>query len=284
MKSWDDQRYALAIARAGSVTGAARDLGVNRSTVLRRLDAFEAALGVRLFDRRPQGYFATPAGESLVAIAARMEDLTHEIDRRIAGQDTGLRGPIRVAMTPALATYVLMPDLARFARDNPDIRLDLLTSYVLSDLDRREADVALRIANDPPEDLVGRRVARVAHAVYAGREHCGDGPPRAWVTWSPHWQPPADRAGLPVRAVVTDPAVTVRALQEGMGMSVLPCFIGDAEPGLARVEGITAGRSADLWILTHRDLRGSARIRIFMDYIADCLVRARPTLEAKGGV
>jgi len=296
MMNWDDHRFFLAVARQTSVKKAAEVLGVNRSTVLRRITAFENELGVRLFDRLPNGYFTTAAGDEILESAAKMEAEASEVSRRVAGRDTSLSGTIRVSLSGPLATYVLMSDFAAFSEHHPDIKLELMTSYNMPDLDRREADVAIRISNDPPDDLVGRRIVKVARAVYMGDAFLTeennlhqqtDSPPN-WIGWSldpssMQWIEDSDFPELPVGAVVTDPYATVKALEAGMGMSVLPCYMGDSEVGLCRVPGGKLRWSTDLWVLTHKDLRNTSRIRKFTDYISEALVRQRDLLEGNSG-
>ena len=292
MKNWDDHRFFLAVARQTSLKKAAEVLGVNRSTVLRRITAFEKELGVRLFDRLPNGYFTTAAGDEILESAAKMEAEASEVRRRIAGRDTRLSGTIRVSLSGPLATYVLMPDFAAFSEHHPDIKLELMTSYNMPDLDRREADVAIRISNDPPDDLVGRRIVKVARAVYMGaafltaedNPHPQSASSLNWIGWSvdPSSMQSIEDSNFPDRpvdAVVTDPYATVKALEAGMGMSILPCYMGDSESGLCRIPGGNLRWSTDLWVLTHKDLRNTSRIRKFTDYISEALVRQRDLLE-----
>ncbi|MEN8196747.1 MAG: LysR family transcriptional regulator, partial [Pseudomonadota bacterium] len=168
---WDDLRFFLAVAHKGSIRAAAAALGVNHSTVSRRIDGFERKLGVRLFERLPTGYLVTPAGEDMMQSARRMEEEAAAIDRRVAGRDHRLSGPLRVTMPDSLAQKLLMPDIVAFSDRHPEIELELVISYVFADLNKREADVAIRMANDPPGHLVGRRVVRQAKAVYASRDY-----------------------------------------------------------------------------------------------------------------
>ena len=297
MMEWDDYRFFLAVARKTSVKQAADQLGVNRSTVLRRITGFEKRLGVRLFERLPNGYFTTPAGDEMLAFAEKMEALSNDVDRHIAGRDKKLSGTIRVSLSGALATYVLMPDLAAFAKTHPDIRLEIQSTYGMPDLARREADVAIHISNDPPEDLVGRRVVKVARAAYIGADFVNAGqepdihsarpdPRHNWIGWSREpsslqWVEESDFPDLPVTTIITDPYATIKALEAGMGISILPCYLGDSEPGLCRVPSSHLHWLMDLWVLTHKDLRNTARIRKFTGYITNALIRQRDLLEGR---
>src|SRR5262245_44529520 len=163
---WDDLRFVLAVAAEGSLAGAARVLGVNHTTVLRRVNAFEERLGVRLFERLPAGYTLTTEGAELIEAARLMEDTVTSLERRLVGRDRKLAGTIRVTTTDTLAGSILPGILADFRRQHPGIALELATSNMVVSLSKRAADVAIRPAENPPEALVGRRVSSVAFALY----------------------------------------------------------------------------------------------------------------------
>lgn len=292
MTNWDDRRFFLQVAREASVRKAAEKLGTSRSTVLRRVSALESELGVRLFERMPSGYFTTPAGEELRDATERMEAEFATANRRLAGRDAAMRGTIRVSLSGALATYVLVPELERFRRLHPEIKLEVLSTYDMPDLAQREADVAIRISNNPPLDLVGRRILRIARAAYvceqylAGKDNTETLLPLSWIGWSlessgVQWVKESSHPELPVSTVITDPYATVAAVRAGIGMSILPCFMGDQEPDLHRMPPGKLQRETDLWVLTHEDLRNTARIRIFTQFVADALLRHRDLLEGK---
>ncbi len=292
MENWDDRRFFLAVAREGSVNKAAKRLDVNRTTVLRRITAFEETLGVRLFERLPNGYFTTAAGEDMKRAVEQVEGFINDADRRLAGRDARLSGTIRISIPSALAIRLLMNDLTTFAKEHPDIRLEIMTTYDMPDLARREADVAIRISNDPPEDLVGRRILKVARAAYVSAKflpNCDDEEAQqqlSWIGWtldssSLQWVEDSDHPDLPVSTIITDPNATIKALSLGLGMSILPCFMGDQESDLYRMPPGRLQQQADLWILTHKDLRNTARIRKFTSFIADALLRHHDLLEGR---
>src|SRR5262245_26106513 len=164
---WDDLRYVLAVADAGSLAGAARHLGVNHTTVLRRIGAFEQRLGLRLFERLPTGYVLTAGGEELIAAARQIDGTVTRLERKLAGQDLQLSGPLRVTTTDTLMGSILPEILAEFRAAHPGIHIEVALSNLMFNLTKRDADVAIRPANDPPETLVGRRVGRIAFAIYA---------------------------------------------------------------------------------------------------------------------
>ena len=192
---WSDLRIFLALARRRSVRAAGKLLAISHSTIARRIDIFEGRLGVRLFDRQATGYTLTTAGEDLLKTAERVEEDIDGAERRLVGQDGRLRGEIKVTMPDALATHLLMPDLATFATTYPEIELEVIFSYDALDLEHREADVAIRFVppgRSPPDNLLGRRLAGVAQSVYATpdylrRHDLGADPPTAcWIGWADH--------------------------------------------------------------------------------------------------
>ncbi|MCC2690037.1 MAG: putative HTH-type transcriptional regulator [Rhizobiaceae bacterium] len=278
-KDWDDLRYFLAVARAGTLSGAARTLDVNHSTIFRRIAAFEEHLGVRLFERLPNGYVLTPAGGQMQKVALRIEDEIASLDRRLAGQDNRLTGTVRITTIDMLAIGVLPRHLAVFRAAYPDIEIDLTISNSLLSLTRREADVALRVSRDPPETLVGRRVSRLVFAVYGSPDYCAR---RAeselgrhdWIGFDSEHAAlerrfaeflPAVRPVLKVNSV----AVAIAAARAGIGLAVLPCGLADMEHDLHKVAPLPDEFTLDLWLLTHEDLRTTARIRAVLDFVAD---------------
>jgi len=257
---WDDLRYVLAVADAGSLAGAARTLGVNHTTVLRRVGGFEARLGLRLFERLPTGYVLTAGGEELVAAARQVDATVTALERRLAGQDLRLSGSIRVATTDSLMGSILPEVLAGFHAAHPGIRIDLTLSNLMANLARRDADVAVRPARDPPESLVGRRVARVAFAIYGSRRYLAEHPGADLAAH--RWVGPDDSlAGTTVarwmRTELPDGAVALRAdsllgsaqaARAGLGLAALPCYLGDTLPGLVRLHGPIAAMETALWV------------------------------------
>ena len=242
---WDDLRYILAVANAGSLAGAARGLGVNHTTVLRRVGAFESRLGLRLFERMPTGYVLTAGGEELIAAARRIDDTVTNLERALAGQDLRLSGTIRVTATDTLMVSILPEILAEFRAAHRGIEIEVALSNVMLNLTKREADIAIRPAKDPPETLVGRRIAKIAFAIYGGSQYLSkrrktdDLAAHQWVgpddsladTSVARWM----RSELPKSEVVlrTDSVLGMReAARAGLGLAALPCYLGDTSPGL----------------------------------------------------
>lgn len=295
---WTDLRHALAVAEAGSLAGAARSLRVNHTTVLRRVNGLEARMGVRLFERRSTGYALTAAGEEVLAVARGMDATVAALERRLAGQDLRLSGTLRVATTDTLALTVLMPHLAAFRAAHPGIALEVAISNVMANLTRRDADVAVRPADNPPEPLVGRRVAGIAYAVYGATGYLarhlelGGLAAHPWVapddslaaTATARWM----RRTLPPATVITCRLDSLLAMREAvraeLGLALLPCYLADGLSGIARVGDPLPEVRSNLWLLTHEDLRRTARVRAFTEFMAHALGGERDLLEGRGPV
>ena len=290
---WDNLRIFLALANKGSVRAAGAALGISHSTVARRIEAFEDQLGVRLFDRTPSGYALTAAGEEMLSVAARMDEDVSRLERRILGQDTRLAGEIRVTLPDAIVSELLMSDLADFTRDYPDIDLEIILSYRLLDLSRREADIAIRFLppdTQPPEHLVGRRLVVSRSTAYAARSYLdvvdisAEPAEARWLGWddrirSPKWVRDSDQPHLPARGRLYDTQLQLQATKQGLGLAMLPCFVGDQEEDLVRVPPGKLLSYRDVWILSHPDLRETARLRVFREFIIKAILRYRILFE-----
>ena len=290
---WNDLIVVLAVAREGSLSGAARTLGVRHSTVFRRLGAIEQKLGVRLFERFRDGYSPTSAGEVAATVAARMAEDVLSLERRLAGQDLRPSGTVRITTTDTVGA-LLTRHLSALHAAHPEIGLEIAISNVMANLTRREADIAIRPTPEPPEMLVGRRIANIAHAIYGSpdylnRSENSDLFAHEWIglddalagtaigTWL---QKNVPQARLACR-VDSLPALRDVAAA-GLGLALLPCYLGDIAPGLRRAvrKTLPQPRSA-LWLLTHNDLKRTARIRAVMDFFANALAMDRTLLEGR---
>lgn len=286
--AWDEFRLVRAIAERGALAPAAAHLGINPSTAFRRLAAVEAGLGTRLFERHRSGYVPTPAGEAMAAAAGRMEEEVARFDREVADRALTPSGLLRVTAAATLVTDLLMPMLGRFRARYPKVQLELIVSEDALNLSRRDADVALRATRDPPPNLVGRRLATIAWAVY-GPVDGPDVPADAcWVTPSEavaggqFARFVAARAG-PERVALRLNTVQglCEAISEGVGIGPLPCSRGDRIAGLRRLSGPEPELAGSLWLLTHPDLRHAARVRAFMDHVVAEVAPLRPALEGR---
>lgn len=296
--AWDDFRLIKAIADAGGLTGAAAALNVNHSTVFRRLGQIEEQLGHALFERRKTGYVATSAGEEMTTLASRIDDDVTAFGRRLAGRDLAPSGDLRVTTTDTLYLHVLLPIFAAFRAAHPLIRLDVVMASQTLNLSRRDADVAIRASDSPGETLVGRRLANLNWAVYAHagapateaeahepkllfrRDWVALGDPLGYVKAARYVRDhvPAERIALRSSAVLG----LTEAVEQGMGIGPLPCFIADQRPGLVRLLPPDPDFSTGLWILTHPDIRHAPRVRAFMDFVGGELAKRKAQLEGAG--
>jgi DNA-binding transcriptional LysR family regulator len=290
MIDWDDVRHFLAVARGGSVRAAAEHLGVNHSTVLRRIAQLEERLGARMFEKLPSGYRLTAAGEDVLEFADQMEASSHQLETRVFGRDQSVRGLLRVTLAPPLAVHLLMPDFAEFARLHPDIEMEILPSGDLVNLTNREADVAIRVVYDRktlPHNLHGLKGPDLFGGVYMSRDRldawrAGTPDPIRWIVISSHGIP--DWAGEgEVRTAkgpfrTTDGEAQLAAVRQGIGITTLPCFVGDTDPLLARVPGTELHMYGTLWLLTQGETRKTKRVRLFTEFVSRRLAAYAPLL------
>ncbi|MER8844144.1 MULTISPECIES: LysR family transcriptional regulator [Mesorhizobium] len=290
MIDWDDVRYFLAAARGGSVRAAAERLGVYHSTVLRRIAQLEERLGAQMFEKLPSGYRLTAAGEEVLELANQMEASSHQLETRVFGRDQSARGLLRVTVPPFLATHLLMPDLADFARMHPDIEMEILTTGEVANLTNREADVAIRIVADRktlPLNLHGLKGPEVFSGVYMSRNRlaalrAGTPDPLRWIVIDDHGIPDWARegevhtTGAPFRT--PDAETQIIAAQQGIGMTKLPCFVGDIDPLLVRVPGANLPMHGTLWVLTQGETRKTKRVRLFTEFVSRRLAAYAPLI------
>jgi len=282
VSEWSDYRYFLAVARAGSLSAAARRLRVDQSTVGRRLAALEAHVGARLFDRTPEGYALTAEGESVRAEVEQLEHGFLAVERRLAGGDARLAGTVRLATTETFATGFLIPHLGRLRAEHPALALELVLGNQLVDLARREADLALRLGAPPKQpNLIARRIGSGGFALYAAPRYLArHGTPQlrgglrghAIVAYG------GELANAPLGRWLADHApdaeVVVRAntvdavhaaVIAGLGLGVLPCMLQDK---LDRVGGGSPLGSAPIWTIVHEDLARNARVRAVLGFVS----------------
>ncbi len=290
---WDDLRYFHAVAKSGSLSAAADTLGVNHSTVFRRINAFEKHLGTRLFERHRSGYLLTPAGEDIEAEVGQIEEQIETLQRRVEGRDVRLRGPLRVTTRDTLLQRLLTPYLARFASSYPLVELELVVSNQPPGLNR-DAHVAVAPTNSPDETLIGRRLATIATAVYGSEDYLAlnaeveDLSAHDWIGPSEglaelpsySWLPRAFPGARIVFRLNTLMGM-LDATKEAMGLAPLPCFIADPEPTLRRVREPVHDLEVGLWLLTHQDLRQTARVRAFLDFMGREIRTQRDILEGR---
>lgn len=288
---WDDLKTVLAIHRAGSLSGAARLLGLNHSTVLRRLRSIEARLGAKLFERRREGLLALSAGEEMADVAARFEDEVHGLERRLMCRDVRPSGSVRVTTADTVMSGLLAPALPRFRTAFPEIALEITVSNAFLNLTKRDADVAIRPTLSPPETLIGRRVGPVGFAIFANHLYVEthgddlDDPAHSWIGLDESFSGTDPARWLTDRLGERPPCLRANtfgsihaAVASGAGLGLLPCFVGDSDAGLRRVSPTLPDVRSELWILTHRDLKPVARVRAFTEFAARTFAESRALL------
>lgn len=286
--NWNNLNTFLAIARNKSLRGAARSLNVNHSTIKRRLDILEQSLGTRLFDRNPEGYILSQSGEQLFISATQMEEEIISIQRKITGSDNKPFGTVKISIPPAMINSFLSKELANFSRKYPDIEINVKATHRYADIIRGETDVAIRMADEVSENVVGRRVIQYAKAVYASDDYLKNFDPKkydkySWIGWGDdkpyqNWVLDTPFPNVPIKHKIFSNAMQIELARNGMGLALLPCFLGDVEPDLVRVSGSEPILSNSLWVLLHKDLQKTAKVRVFVDFICKAIKKNKQLL------
>lgn len=278
---WNALKSFLAIAEQGSLSGAAATLGVNHSTMFRRLQGFEQELGGRLFDKLDNRYVLTPMGEELLVYARQASGLFDDIERSLVGKDVQPSGVVKITAPFNLATHYLPVALSDFRLRYPDIEIELLSSNQMVNMNSRLADIALRVCDKPPEHLAGRKVASIPWGVFAAQgkaeleqdsdvegilEQCdligATGGMRSLpiFTWlEKHYE-------QSIRTRCDELTAMSYCASTGQGLALLP--FDQKREGLLQVGEFGAEFNSDLWILQHPDLRKVERVRLVMEHLA----------------
>jgi DNA-binding transcriptional LysR family regulator len=282
--NWDDLRYFLAVARAGSTLAAAKALGTSQSTVHRRLAELEARIGRSLVTRKPTGYRLTELGEHLLPFAERVEEASATFERQLLATNSELTGTIRVTCASTLADRLARsPLIDAFHARYPDLRVELVITDRLLDLSKGEADIAIRLGEPHDNALIGRKIAEVPWAVYATQSYVErHGRPERPQDIEQHFVVAYDGeiANYPaaqwLRSVAPHARVAARsetwpayvlAVKSGVGLGPLPIHHGDREKELVRLIDPSPRLISDFWLLMHRDLRRTPRVRAFFDFV-----------------
>lgn len=273
---WRDLQTFLATAEAGSTQSAAAELSLDQSTVSRRIASFEKTIGHRLFERLPTGLVLTAAGQRMLETARRVENDVHALERVLIGQDSALEGEVRLTVPPHMLNGLLAPILKDFHDTNPDVHVDIDVSMTEANLTKREADIAVRGSNTPPEHLIGRRVGTIHLALYVHRDLADTGINQRWIGWGEAGEAEAWAAehdlNIPSTIWRIDAMDGQMAMcAAGMGIAALPCAIADRDTNLVRLMGGRTWPVRDLWVLTHKDLLPAPRIRSLFNHLADAL-------------
>lgn len=287
---WDDVRHFLELARQGSLSGAARRLGVEHSTVARRVEALELSLNLRLFDRLPRGWQLTPEGETLAAQARRLEDEALAFSRAALGV-SALQGTVRLSAPPVVASHFLVPRLAPLRRHWPGIDLEIVGESREANLARGEADLALRLSRPNAPGLVARSLGEMGYGLYAAPGY-SQRPAEEWeflgydesLRQVPQQQwLEAVAAGRRFILRSNDLAALYQGARAGLGVTVLPHFLGRHDPALAVVEGPPCPVQRELWLVMHPDVRRSPRVRAVADALAQLVQEAEALFSLPTG-
>ena len=283
---WSSLEYVLAVAQHGSIAAAARALNVSHTTVMRRVRAFEEKLAEPVFEHHATGYRLTETGQFYVEAAEKIESTLADLDLKVAGADDTISGEVRITTTDSIFP-VLAEDIVELQRLYPDLDLQARITNQRLDLFNRDADIAVRPSSAPPEDLIGRRATELGFGVYANRQQATlasvitDYSDLPWLGFSPpmnislpaQWMDEhVDPSAIVIRG---DSFVSLMHLaKSGAGFTILPCLLGDQQPDIVRVFSDTVRFSVDLWVLTHRDMLRSQRVRACSNFIYEA-IRAR---------
>jgi DNA-binding transcriptional LysR family regulator len=282
---WDDIRFFLAASREGSLSGAARNLGVDHVTVGRRIAAFEERLGARLLTRTPDGLATTPAGDAILRQCEAMEASAFDIERMVAGHDAQYSSRIRVTTTEVLATHVIVPEIAALRERYPQLQVEILTGVRLMDIARREAEIAVRPVRPTAPNLICRKLGEFGFTLYASRAYLAKhGTPARGRGLRGHTlvtfvgTPAADfgplfmkesTEGATIALRSNDIVVQARGAAEGLGICELACVFGDEQRHLMRVWPQERPTLRPIWMVIHEDLRRAARIRLLSSAIVE---------------
>lgn len=276
---WSDIPFVLSVCEAGTLAGAARMMNVNHSTVYRRIEGVEERLGVRLFERHSHGYVMTPAGELFYSRAILLCDGINQIELELGGKDLRLEGQLTVTTTDSLL-HSLTPVFSEFQEAHPDVDLRLISDARALDLTRRDADVALRPTLNPPQHWVGRKISNILCASYVSEtywEKAGNLPSEdlRWIMLDDDLdQSPMSKITMMKKhqqarvTVVSSVMGVFDAVKSGLGIAVLPSYLGEQASGLLRLDYPERTVVWDLWLLAHPDVRRSARVHAFFDFAA----------------
>lgn len=287
---WDDVRHFLALARLGSLSAAARKLGVEHSTVARRVEALEQALAVRLFDRLPRGWALTPEGETLAHQARKLEDEALAFARVALGVSS-LQGTVRLSAPPGMAAHFLVPRLAARRQDWPGIELEVMGETREVNLARGEADLALRLSRPSAPGLVTRPLGAMGYGMYAAPRYA-ERAPEQWeflgyddsLRLVPHQQwLEGVAAGRRFILRSNDMTALWQAARAGLGIAALPHFIGRVDAGLVALPAPTRPAPRQIWLVMHPDVRRSPRVRVVADVVAALVADEQALLAGQDG-
>lgn len=284
--NWDDLRFLLALSRERTMSAAGVMLKVKHTTVARRIKALEETLGTRLFDHLADGYALTQAGEDLYSHALVMEEQAQAVDRKIMGLDAELHGELNLTASHDVFNLLVAPQLGLFRRAYPGIKLNIFSSSALADMAARQADIALRMTPKPPDYLIGTNVLPLAHGVYASKKYLKNNPAQDHVIlWTserskPEWvKQHFSHSSVVIQT--SDVATMLACAQNHQGISRMPCYLGDSAKNLLRLDVPLTPSKWGVWVLSHVDLRATARVRVCREFLVNTIEQQR---ELIGGL
>jgi DNA-binding transcriptional LysR family regulator len=284
--NWDDLRLFLAVSRCGTISGAAKQLNVQHSTVSRRIKNLEQSLGVSLLRRKQNAYKLTVEGAKLESAAIRMEKEIVGLDAAISGKNDSLIGSLRITTISTMSSSILMPIFKSFCEAHPQIDLHINVSNDTVSLANREADIAIRWTNSPPEMLIGKRITTVASTVYGSTSYLKNRTSAGKLNWigakccnfHDSWtKQSCDSRTQQFNS--NDSSTILSAVREGLGVTFLPCFIGDACPLLERYCEPEPIFDLGLWVLMHPELKNNARVLAFRNHLIKVVEGQRQLFE-----
>jgi DNA-binding transcriptional LysR family regulator len=296
--NWNDLHYVLAVARAGTLSGAARALGVNETTVGRRLAAIEDALGVQLFEKVPGGKLPpTEAGTKAISQSELIEQRVLDLRNEIAGGDSQVAGTVRLTAVPILVNRLLVPASRQLLDRCPQLHVEIVADFRDLSLAKREADIALRLAAPKKETgnaVLARKIGLLRYDVYVAASLDSFRASRLpWITYGStmdhipqaRWiSEEIDRRSEPVAGFsFNDAEGLMHAVRAGIGKSLLPCVVADADPQLRRIAGASSDEqhSREVWVLTHPDQRSLARVDTVIGWL-EGIFRSRESSPSAG--
>nr|WP_247687169.1 LysR family transcriptional regulator [Pseudoalteromonas luteoviolacea] len=280
---WQDVQFFVHVARAGSARATAEALGVSHTTVKRRIDNLEKQLGTRLFERKVTGFKLTNEGKTMMSHATQAEDAILSAERQLQGKDHELSGEIHLTLPDVLAHELLMPHLHQFTEQYPAIDIEVLISSQVLNISSRESDIAVRIlgfGKQPPEPLIGRKLATISSCFYVSDNYLENRDLEAkdtdacFLGWgetdtNPEWIKMSPYPNIKRRYNFNTAALQAQALKAGLGIAMLPCFFADKLEGVMRLPDCEPMLNHEVWLLSHPDHRDVTRLRRFREFLVD---------------
>lgn len=286
--NWDDLKFFLAIARTGSLTAASDVLKSSPATVSRRLDQLEHALGIKLFSRHQTGYALTDEGAAMMDRAEAAEHAMTRIERAAIGRTIDATGHVRLATAENIANHIIIPALPEFHALHPNITLEIHTGITSLNLTRREADIALRLARPTQGHVAVKKVGVQGYALYGSKDYIASLPGEGakctkqarYIGWAEEFSTLPMRNWLGAVAPSRPPILITHSLyaqvvaaRAGLGLAILPCFLGDPDPDLEKIPSSVDEQTQEIWLVTHQDLRSSRRVSAVGDFLTNLIQR-----------